>query len=476
MTSRAAAWAAAAVLGATGLATANNIRVSSVSVTGMDTAARTAFVRFDLSWDNAWRDAENWDAAWVFIKFKPQASNDWQHATLSSVSGDHVPAANSAVTAVPGGTGAFVYRSGGYTGNVAYTRMKLKWDYGTNGYAFAYGTQLDVSVHAIEMVYVPQGNFYLGSTGTEAGHFYQPDGTGQTTNAYPVISEEALEIGSGAGKLWGISTSGNTTIGPEGTLDLAFPKGFKAFYCMKYETTQGQYAEFLNKLTSGQAAIRYFSTTANRYTIGGAYPNFSASAPDRACNFINWADGCAYGAWAGLRPMTEFEFEKACRGPVASVTNECAWGTATGTVLASEITTAGSGLETPNPANANYSGSLGGPARVGIFATASSSRISSGASYWGIMELSANQWERVVTVGNALGRAFTGSHGTGQLTAAGNAPDVNWCPTDAGCAGFRGGSWSEQANMKISDRTFATLTWYMQRAGSHSWRGVRTAP
>lgn len=477
MTGRAAAWAAAAVLGTTGLATANNIRVSNVTVTGMDTAARTAFVRFDLSWDNAWRDAENWDAAWVFIKFKPQASNAWQHATLSSASGDHVPAANSAVTAVPGGTGVFVYRSDGYTGNVAYARMKLKWDYGTNGYAFAYGTQVDVSVHAVEMVHVPQGSFYLGSTGTETGHFYQPDGTGQTTNAYPVTSEAALEIGSGAGKLWGTSSSGSSTIGPEGTLPAEFPKGFKAFYCMKYEITQGQYAAFLNKLTSGQASARYYSTTANRYTIGGSYPNFSASAPDRACNWINWSDGCAYAAWAGLRPMTELEFEKACRGPMMPVLNEYAWGSTAIGQMTNETGTVGSGSETSDPTTANCRYGSDGPARAGIFATASSTRLSAGASYWGVMELSGNVYERTVSVGNASGRAFTGSHGTGVLTGAGDATDSFWCPTTAACAGFRGGDIEQGTYaLCVSCRAHASLASYNARYKSHGWRGVRTAP
>jgi formylglycine-generating enzyme required for sulfatase activity len=479
MTNRVAAWTVTAVVGVAGSATANNIQVSNVTVTGMDTVARTAYVRFDLSWDNAWRDAENWDAAWVFIKFKPHASNDWQHAALSPVSGDHVPAANSTVTAVPDGTGAFVYRANGYTGNVAYAKMKLKWNYGTNGYAFAYGTQVDVSVHAIEMVYVPQGSFYLGSTGTETGRFYQPDGTAQTTNAYPVTSEDAIEIGSTAGKLWGTSTSGNSTIGDEGTLSADFPKGFKAFYCMKYELTQGQYAAFLNKLTSEQASARYLYTTDHRRTIGGSYPNFVASAPDRACHYINWSDDCAYAEWAGLRPMTELEFEKACRGFAQPVPGEGAWGTANYTLMSNEAGTVGSGSETPLPATANVLSASGfqGPTRAGIFATTLSNRAASGASYWGIMELSGNLFERTITVGNAAGRAFTDSHGTGSLNVAGAATEPLWCPDTALCAGFRGGDWYQPISRTgVSDRFYASLTSHNNRYNGGGWRGVRTAP
>ena len=39
-----------------------------------------------------------------------------------------------------------------------------------------------------------------------------------------------------------------------------------------------------------------------------------------------WDDAIRYSAWVGLRPMTELEFEKACRGPLATVDGEFPWG------------------------------------------------------------------------------------------------------------------------------------------------------
>jgi|GEM_PF-3290647 hypothetical protein len=62
---------------------AHDIQVSRVRLTDWDEARQCVMVTFDLAWNNAWRDAGNWDAAWVFVKVKPAGSNDWRHATLS---------------------------------------------------------------------------------------------------------------------------------------------------------------------------------------------------------------------------------------------------------------------------------------------------------------------------------------------------------------------------------------------------------
>ena len=52
--------------------------------------------------------------------------------------------------------------------------------------------------------------------------------------------------------------------------------------------------------------------------------------------------------------------------------------------------------------------------RAGVFATPDSDRVAAGASYWEILELSGNVREQVVSVGHVRGRAFAGTHGTGE--------------------------------------------------------------
>jgi formylglycine-generating enzyme required for sulfatase activity len=441
-------------------------------------------VQFTVSWDNSWRAAwtelasanvsgaelavENWDAAWVFLKWRNDNNGDWSHTTLAATG--HTVPEGTTITVSSDGLGVFIHRSAAGSGSFSKT-VKLRW----NRVADGAGTSVDVSAHALEMVYVSQGAFEVG-TGSiaESGSFTDGSWVSDATIPFLIAGESALTITNSAGNLWGTSTEGNNKIGSYGTLPAAYPKGYNAFYCMKYEVTQGQYADFLNMLTADQAGYRYSSSSTDyRYTISGSHPNFTASAPDRACNFLSWLDGARYAAWAGLRPMTELEYEKACRG-VLNATAEFAWGD-----YAFNKTTGfvndGTADEAPLPSDAYcvFGNLTGGPIRVGAFATSSSSRKAAGASYWGIMELSGNVWEQAVSAGLAVGRAYTGMHGTGSVDSL----PSEWPTISSGGYGVRGGAWNSGLDFfnRVSDRSFACIS-YDERSRSYGWRGVRTAP
>ena len=166
--------------------------------------------------------------------------------------------------------------------------------------------------------------------------------------------------------------------------------------------------------------------------------------------------------------------EKACRGPLEPVANEYAWGDVTVTIQTGVTGADGSGTETASPADANYwAYAGGGPMRVGIYATAGSTRQAAGASYWGIMELSGSAMEMLVGVGNAPGRLITRVHGDGKLNHSGDADVSSW-PT-AG-AGWRGGNcYSYTTALRLAWR--ASATWqYTARSPDLGWRGCRTAP
>ncbi|MBU3744702.1 MAG: hypothetical protein FGM61_09200, partial [Sediminibacterium sp.] len=173
-----------------------------------------------------------------------------------------------------------------------------------------------------------------------------------------------------------------------------------------------------------------------------------------ACNYLSWDDVAAFLDWAALRPMTELEYEKAARGTVTPVSNECAWGSSSFTAVGS-ITSGATESEVSGTAGANVTGSGAygtGPVRVGMYANGSTNRTTAGASYYGVMELSGNVWEQVVGIGNSNCRSFTGAIGNGAVDASGNADVGNW-PT-AGNIGLRGGSYSSSStSLRVSDRS-----------------------
>ncbi len=502
-------------------AAANNIQVGNVSFTGQNTTDKYVMVQFDLSWENSWRittGPANWDAAWVFVKYRITAANGgddlWKHAWLNN--DGHSGGTGTAAT-IDGGLldpgnpfhatnnpalGAFLYRSGSGSGTFATTGMQLRWNYGENGVAD--NANLEVQVFAIEMVYVPQGAFYVGSGGNETSAFYKYP---TTTNSYQVTGEHAITVGTGTDNLYyPSSTYGGDRGGP---IPEAFPKGYASFYCMKYSITQQQYVDFLNTLTytqqdnridgSPNTSVGTFTNDAYRHKIkiqtSGVNPGtpavYETEHPYVACNYLSWMDGAAYVDWAGLRPMTELEYEKACRGTATPVPNEYAWGTATVAGSAYTLSNAGAANEaiatnySTTAGNAMYistRGTIGGPLRVGIFATGSSTRTEAGASYYGIMELSGNLYERPVTIGNTTGRAFTGVHGDGALSTNGHANQTAWPGlssgevTGAAGSGLRGGDWGNSATrLRASNRSNAAEM-YTFRGFNSGFRGVRSVP
>ena len=465
---------------------ANNIAVNNVAITSQSPSASTCKIQFDISWDNSWKNAINYDAAWVFVKYSTDSGSTWAHATLK-LAADATPtnplddgsgwSAGSgtglSITVPTDKKGAFLYRSSNGSGSVSTTSVQFVWDWGSDKLssdgttAIAVSTTVQVKVFAVEMVYVSTGSFYAGSGGT---------GTSEFTKTLINTADATVAGGYPSGQTAATYAS--------------WPNGYNAFYCMKYDISQGQYVDFFNTLTSTQKTER--DITGNHATYGGknsdgtssrntiSWTSGAASAGANqyvACNYLCWSDQVAYADWAGLRPMTELEYEKACRGTAAAVADEYAWGS-TSYTAATGVTGSGAS-ETASNSGANCcvaNSGTGGPLRGGVFATASSTRSQAGASYYGIMELSGNLWKRPVTIGNSTGKAFTGLHGDGSLDSTGNANVTNWPGTAATGSGFRGGAWDYVASIaRVSDRYRATYT-YATRDYNYGGRCVRTSP
>jgi formylglycine-generating enzyme required for sulfatase activity len=368
---------------------------------------------------------------------------EWQHAKLHNtghIAGTGTPASvtaglvNEDIPFEPSGNpavGAFIYRSGDGFGTFSTTANKLRWNYAAQGITNA--TTLEVNVYAIEMVYVPEGEFNVG--GVHASWC-----TPTTIN-----TSDAKSIPGGMGNLGG--QAGGYPSNQSPPLLSSWPNGFSYFYCMKYEITQQQYVDFLNSLTPTQSfnRVEYFvyMGTSNQYItrnfiIGNNLGYFQTSTPSVACNGLSFDDGRAFADWAGLRPMTELEYEKACRGNQLPVLYEFAWGNnsvVSGAYVLNFLNQENEGIQSNysnNSGNANISNpnshngqQVWGPIRVGAFSAngLNTGRVSSGASYWGIMELTGNLVEQCIAINDVIGRDYDGAHGDGSLDSNGESQD-----------------------------------------------------
>jgi formylglycine-generating enzyme required for sulfatase activity len=500
--------------------------------------------------DPAPRKLESWDAAWVFAKIKKPGKAVWQHATLTpDVSRHTVPSGASlelglsdtpdgGVTSGTRGIGAFIFRSAPGQGPNVWNGITLT--------CADVPADAEVRVFALPMVYVPSGAFWAGDGSTTSNRIKAQFSAGASTQPLRITSEQGLTLGGmaeanlGNRDTLGMSPKPFDDFNSRFPQQLAdrYPKGYAAFYCMRTEITQQQYVDFLNTLTYKQQAARMTDKpsspapkiapvpgqvdAANRriqiatsgiadaneplviqrgtFTASGVIPKpgkpavYKTSTPDVACNRITFPDGAAYTAWAGLRPMTELEFEKACRGPLLPVPDEYAWGTAAIAGMAGKggaytlknpgmpdemAIWEGTGGPDATHGNAPFDGTNEKlhecPIRAGCFATPDSDRVRAGASYWGILDLTGNLNEGLVSVGSSAARTFAGNHGEG-----GDSP---WTvPFGMRGGGIPGSShsdgWDKNEGYRVSNRYAANVGGCEGDKNRHfaqGFRGVRTS-
>ncbi len=390
-------------------------------------------VIFDVSWDNAWRNSKNHDAAWVFMKW----GGGWRNHVKFQQEGHKVLVQRSGQEAqvtidVPSdGNGFFIYASEEYRGRID---LKLQVMVDTAGLRLRGPMARGLTVHALEMVYVPGGPFTLGSPDESAkthAAFYRSDDGGEPDGLYAISSEDAIQVGPSKGNLYYWSENETYNGDQQGPIPATFPKGYDAFYIMKYELTQGEYAQFLNRLSDEHSSLHSPIGARNYYKKRGSLRLedgiYFAESPQRPMNQISFTDGLAYTDWAALRPVTELEFAKAARGPSKPIPGEFVWGTDNYDLLERYVTAEGELVLQ----NGRHEGEL-----------ADDNRATFGASYYWVMDLNGSVWEKVITVGNEIGRNFEGSHGDGYLRF-GWATNEDWPSSndEVGGFGYRGGGY-----------------------------------
>ncbi len=465
---------------------ANNVIISNVTVNGSN-------ISFTLSWENSWNSTSNvdpnypsnWDAVWVFVKFQSGVDNLWKHAVLSAISANHSVTGAGGVLqadAVTDGMGVFVRRTSPGGGNIVSATVTLAITNLPTG-------PLNFKVFGVEMVHCPTGQFEIG------------DGTPASIDYFQKQIVNLAKQGSGllANSLFSGSPAVLNT----------FPIGYFGFYIMKYEASHEQYADFLNTLTYDQQVKRtlvlpnsapnsavlfqiygsgYYGTTTSimistsgtnnivpaKYYVLSGYETIALEGIDKS-------DMLAYLDWSGLRPMSEMEFEKACRGTKPAIINEYAWGSTDLKCYQRDDVASASSTEIVNGGPFNGScfcidGNLvfpNGTSRNGIFAHSSSGRLVSGAGFYGAMELSGNSFELCVSITSEL---FSGDfHGNGNLNSTGDADVIFWPDgyTVDNRIMIKGGAWEfSNPYLKISYRETSSFGGTYRYSG-RGIRGVR---
>lgn len=363
--------------------------------------------------------------------------------------------------------------------------------------------------------------------------------------AFTVSSESSVNIGymdAGGTGSWAtgelIYENGVGGDG-DGSLTGSFPKGYASFYFMEHELSQGQYRDFLNTLTrtqqdarvhpdadiSGDVITNTFvmsntSSISERNTIRAPASGNGTTAPvvfgcdldgdgvfDEsddgewiAMNYLSPGDLLAYADWAGLRPMTELEYEKAGRGSRSAVHPQYPWGDGSSTNDPLEPNTDFSthcesgghsalydGGTVDELVDSNCDGSEdydfminwndqpGYPLRSGAFY--GEGRYFQGPAtpegYYGGYDLSGNVQEMVVSVGMSAGRSFDGTHGDGALTAGGEWTNENWSSSGLG---LRGGGYADTTTtyFRFGDRS--SMGSAATRSSQTGGRLARTTP
>jgi len=461
---------------------ANGLAVTNVSLQSQDITNDTWDVQFNLTWNNSWRDGVNYDGAWIFIKYRIN-NGAWAHAVLRQTGTSTGTGTGTELRVSPDSVGAIANRNTDGYGTYAVTGMRLRWHYGATG---VLDTDLpQVRVLGIEMVQIPEGPFPIGDgNGSSESYF----ALGVADNNYYVVNTElspplrADGSFSSGNNIVRIDGNGGVDNDGNGVIDNAgFPVGYNAFFMMKYEITQEQYADFLSMIISSQSAVRFmsqFGNNRNRISLSGG--SYFTDRPDRACNYVSWQDGLAYADWAGLRPFTETEFEKSCRGPLMPTLNEMAWGSMSlspghasntssqypiisGTENGTEVMSSTSnnvnlftnwGINKLNGQTDGSGTAAAAPLRVGIFADATgNNRTNSGASYYGVMDLTGNLSEQMVCITSSTGRSFTGNHGNGTIASSGSH-DVSGWVSGNGCG------WKASWMSNNDHQAFYVDTWF----------------
>ena len=167
-------------------------------------------VLFDIRWDNAWKNDKNHDAVWVFMKFNGFYNNHVKlaqegHQVLQSRAGENP---DIQIDVSEDSLGFFLYPGQTYRGDID---LKLEIALASNQSINWRKVGNNFQVYGVEMVYIPEGAFTLGSPDTAAvkkAAFYRSDAQGRPDGLITIASETEIQVGPKEGDLYYWSENG----------------------------------------------------------------------------------------------------------------------------------------------------------------------------------------------------------------------------------------------------------------------------
>lgn len=460
---------------------ANGIAISNVTITNHDASNEMVQIHFDVSWENSWRHPiqsgfPNWDAAWIFGRFRLRGDQSWMPMVLvkggstSGVGTESTVDIKSHPSIAPNGIGAMIYRVEDGSGLFTASNVTFTWYYGANKPGINDVDLLEIRLFGIEMVYVPGGPFYLGDGATG---FYEAN-SGSNITPYRIESLGPINTGGNA-ELAYAAPAGFPTYQP--TIPIEHPSGVHPFYIMKHEWTEQMFVNYLNTSPSilNQQIFDSLDQAQQQNQIANALSvvvvdgefEYLTVNPNRPINYLAWQEIAALADWSGMRPMSEFEYEKSSKGWNFPVQNMYPWGKK-GIISDFYSITNGrvSGGYSPNSTNGNAAYNETIPTshvelEVGSFANDSSSRSQASAAVTGVLDLAGNVEERVASFGVANLTSWVHVHGDGLLVPSslsneqwpGYDNELGYIPNGAGQTGKRGGGVkSSKERLRVSDR------------------------
>jgi hypothetical protein len=404
-------------------------------------AEKTATLKFDAAWPGIFRHDFSHNAAWIFFKVRTEGSSEWQPVRLAAdkvmnPAGYGCEESTSPIDLmVPNGADGFTGMFLRLADQSPETELKAKgitaiWDFSANK-GITKDTKVEIRVFAIRMMYITKGPYCLGSGGRERYGFYQYTDEKQDTLPFKVTGPGAIPTGKQPGRLWARGMEPDDG----GEIPATFPNGYAAFYCMTTPLEHGEYAAYLNALSPEEQEKRFVDDPAGAKDYKGMVsrigeaPNYvfvqAGFRKGAGIWNLSYLDAALYTAWAGLRPMTELEYEKALRG-----------------------------FRDPLPDEAGY-------------------------SYWGMnfgggIYNNQPRMRMVSVIDNEVRRTFKGTHGLGTLAL----PD-DWPKQNAVGVTTRGGWGATDSSgfadiFRTSDRHLSDFD--AERRAGFGWRAVRTAP